>query len=489
MTRVSLTQYLALIVPFFLAACTTVGPDYRIPDQAAIQRSEVATAFESAQAAAYTSGTLPAQWWRLYNDATLNKLIAKALAANTDLRIAAANLAHARGALEEAAMAGIPVMSAVASPAYGRASAAAKGLNTPLANGWSHDAGAAISYQLDLFGQIARGIEAAEANAEAYQAAYDLARITVAAETVKAYVAICATGKQITVARKSVHLQTQSVETTQRLLHAGRGTPLDVRRARSQLEQLRAAIPPLQAQHRLALHRLAMLSGETPNAFVKELAACEQIPHLASPIPVGDGAALLRRRPDIRQAERNLAAATARIGIATAALYPNITLGLSGGSTGPMSTLGDDHAFRWSLGPLISWTIPNTGTARSRIRQSEASAAAALATFDGVVLNALQETESALTLYARELDRHADLEKARDHSREAANMAEKLYRHGRSDFMTSLDASRTLASTESLLAASAAQLGRYQVALFLALGGGWEKTPPLSGTHEAPPRP
>jgi outer membrane protein TolC len=200
-------------------------------------------------------------------------------------------------------------------------------------------------------------------------------------------------------------------------------------------------------------------------------------------IPVGDGAALLKRRPDIRQAERNLHAATARIGVATADLYPNITLGASFGSIGMIPGIGDANTWHYALGPLISWSLPATSSARSRIAQAKAGTAGALAHFDGVVLNALRETESALTVYARELDRNALLAAARDQSALAADQADKLYRFGRADFLTKLDADRTLASAESAVAASDAQLATDQVSLFLALGGGWESS--RARGHEA----
>ena len=263
----------------------------------------------------------------------------------------------------------------------------------------------------------------------------------------------------------------------ERLTALGRGTTLDIARAKAQFEKLRAALPPLQAQQKGALYRLAVLTGDVPNALPATIGQCRQPPQLTQPIPVSDGAGLLRRRPDIRQAERSLAGATARIGVATAELYPGINIGLSAGSTGPMSKLGETHAFRWSLGPLISWTLPNTSTARSRIAQAEAGTQAALAKFDATVLNALRETENALTVYARELDRNAMLKAARNQSANAAQQANRLYRAGRTDFLTALDAERTLASDESALAASTAKLASDQIAVFLALGGGWEQKP------------
>jgi outer membrane protein TolC len=195
---------------------------------------------------------------------------------------------------------------------------------------------------------------------------------------------------------------------------------------------------------------------------------------VTAPIPVGDGKALLRRRPDIRQAERTLAGATARIGVATAELYPSINLGLSAGSIGLIPGIGDANTWHYGLGPLISWNLPATSSAHVHIAQAEAGTAASLARFDSVVLNALRETESALTVYARELDRNAALKASRDQSALASTQADKLYRFGRADFLTKLDADRVLASADSAVAASDAQLATDQVAVFLALGGGWE---------------
>src|SRR5690606_38262973 len=218
-------------------------------------------------------------------------------------------------------------------------------------------------------------------DAQAAQAAYDAARVTVAAETARAYADLCAAGMQLDSARHSVQVQQQSVDAVRRLLAAGRGTTLDVARARSPLEQLQAELPPFQAGQRTALYRLAALTGHAPAELPQGLLACVRPPRLAQAIPVGDGAALLRRRPDIRQAERSLAAATARIGVATADLYPKISLGLSGASAGPAALFGEPGTFSWSVGPLISWTLPNTGAAQARIAQAEASTKGALARF------------------------------------------------------------------------------------------------------------
>ncbi|MCZ4052821.1 TolC family protein [Oxalobacter sp. OxGP1] len=472
-------KLLSCLVPLLacsvLTGCMTVGPDYKIPENATVNQPDAAKPFAAAETGTYVQEPLPEHWWKLYDDPVLTSLIEKALVANTDLRVAAANLARARAVLEEVEMGTVPTVDVEVAPKFGRNSAAADGLPERYPDRWSHDSGINISYQLDLFGKIARGIEAASADTEAAQAAYDLARITIAADTAKAYADACSSAYRVKIAEHSADLQKQFLDTTTQLTVAGRGTAMDISRASAQHEALRAAIPPLKAQQKLALYRLAVLTGELPNTLVDTVGQCSKPPQLSQPIPVGDGATLLRRRPDIRQAERQMAAASAQIGVATADLYPSINLGLSGGMTSRFSSFGDNNTFRWGIGPLITWTLPNTGTARSRIKQAEAEHQAAFARFDATVLNALRETESALTTYARELDRNAALKAARDQSALANDQARRLYRHGRIDFLSTLDSERTLAADESAYAASTAKLVDDQISVFLALGGGWEQ--------------
>jgi len=468
--------FLPLMLSAALAGCAAVGPDYQVPAGSAATRPSAQAPFAEAREGVFQRDQVPGHWWRLYNDPVLDGLVEKALAANTDLRVASANLERAQAAVRETQAQQQPSLGVNASPTFGHVSGIqelAPGIDPP--NRWSYSAGASMSYQLDLFGQIRRAVEAAGADAQSAQAAYDATRVTVAAETTRAYANLCSAGMQLASAEHSVKVKQESLDAVSRLQRAGRGTALDVTRARSQLEQLRANLPPFQAQQRTALYRLAALTGQTPAEIPTTLLQCAAAPQLSQTIPVGDGAALLRRRPDIRQAERTLAAATARIGVATADLYPKITLGLSGASGGPAAMFGDRGTFSWSVGPLISWTLPNTGAVQARIAEAEANTKAAVARFDASVLNALRETESALVVYARQLDRQAALQAARDQAAQAASQARQLFQYGKTDYLTVLDAERTLASSESALAAGQAELSNDQIAVFLALGGGWEK--------------
>ena len=448
-----------------------VGPNYRSPAPEAPAQAP----FLSAQSPAFTPDHPPGRWWSLFADPVLDRLVEEALSNNTDLRIAVANLGRARAVLRETRSGLFPSATANASATYQRQSGDQLGFQGVATEGWSYDAGIDASYQIDLFGRIRRAIQATRAEVGAAQAAVDVSRITVAAETARAYADACAAGRQLAVARETLRIQEQTFDLTRRRVEGGRGTALETGQAGALLEQVRATVPTLEAQRQTALFRLSVMTGRPPANFPREVAACQSAPALARPIPVGDGAALLARRPDVRQAERELAAATARIGVATAALYPSVTLGGSiGTSATSFSGLGSGDSFRFSLGPLISWEFTNLFVGRARIAQAEAGAQRALANFDGTWLKALQETESALIRYAREIDRREALRRGRAQSAEAARIARLRFDSGRESFQVVLDAERSQAAIEGELARSEAQLSDYLVSLFLALGGGWQ---------------
>ncbi|UXH80972.1 efflux transporter outer membrane subunit [Roseateles amylovorans] len=477
-----------LTAALVLAGCATApkGPDYQVPAAAAALKPRASEGFVEQQRAAdegpradrpapFDATPLPAHWWRLFQDARLDALVEKALAHNTDLRQAAANLERVQ-AMESEVMGGDkPTIGINGGPSYGHPSGLSmlkKDFVPP--DTYRYSAGVSLSYQLDLFGQIRRAIESSHASTEAAAAALDLVKVNVAAGTARAYAEACATGQRLETARQSLALQQEAMTLTERLQRAGRVGEMDAARARSQWQQLQAALPPLLAQRQSALYRLATLTGDLPEDFPHDLAECHVAPHVAGTLPVGDGAALLRRRPDIRQAERELHAATARIGVAIADRYPKISLGLSAGSAGTMAGLGRSDTLSWSLGPLISWTLPNNGVADARIAQAEASTRQVAARFDGVVLTALRETETALNQYARELDRRDALKASRDSAAVVAAQARRLYQGGKVGYLDALDAERALATSDAALAASEATLVDEQVQLFLALGGGWE---------------
>lgn len=452
-----------------LTGCA-VGPNYVAP----LPDAPAQTPFMGSTDTSFAVQEPPAEWWTLFNAPVLDRLIQEALAANTDLRVAAANLEQARAVLGETRSQRLPSTTLSGGGSYGRTSGAAAGLPGAGPEGETYDIGFEVGYQVDLFGRIRRGIEAGRADVGAAQASYDVARITVVAETARAYADACSTGRQLTVARETLRLQEDTFAITRRIVDAGRGSDLELSQAAALLEQTRSSIPSLEGERRAALFRLAVLTGKPPAEFPADVADCDTVPQVSSTIPVGDGATLLARRPDVRAAERRLASATARVGVATAELYPSISLGGSIGSTaGSGDDLFSNRGLRFSLGPLISWSFPNIGAARARLAQAEAGADGALATFDGAWLDALQETESALARYAAERDRLTILTRGSEQSAQAARLAGLRYEAGAESFLTVLDAQRTLASAQAQQATSEAELSSRTIGLFLALGGGW----------------
>jgi multidrug efflux system outer membrane protein len=453
-----------------LSACTTVGPDHVAPvAPASAEASFVAGGF-----AAVAPDEVPGRWWQLYEDPMLDRLVGEALAANKDIAVATANLAVARAALRGARADRLPSTTIGAGASYGRSPEIGRGAGQD-AEDWTFDTGLDVGYEIDLFGRVRRGVEAARSDAEAAAAARDVVRVAVAAETARAYADIQSTTERLEVARHTVELLDQTVTLTDKRFQAGRTSRLDVARATALRDQQRALLPSLEAARDAAGFRLATLTGRTPRELPQDIGASGRIPRLSRPIPVGDGRALLARRPDVREAERRLAASTARIGVATADLYPRISLG---GSIGSTSTgLGDLFGagpLRWLLGSLLSWSFPNGEPVRARIEGAEAESAAALARFDGTILRALEETETALSAYGHELERRTALQSARDQAEIAARISRAQLREGRADFLVVLDAERTLAETEFELAAADARIANAQVDLFRALGGGWQ---------------
>jgi len=451
-----------------LSACAA-GPDYVAPTPPPASSGP----FISADNAAFSTEAAAQDWWRLYEDPVLDGLIKDALAANTDIRVAVARLEKARASLRGQLGNRLPQTSISAGSTYGRSPAIQRmpGMD---AENWSVDAGLSVSYEVDLFGRVSRGVEAARGDAAAAEADANAVRVAVVADTTRAYADAASGAARLAVARNIVALLDRSLDLTKKRHEAGLATSLDIARIAALRDQRAADIPSIEADRQAALFRLATLTGRVP-ADLPEIAAQRNVSlEIAKAIPVGDGTALLARRPDIRAAERRLSADTARIGVATADLYPRITLGGSIGSTGPdIADAFGAGPLRWLLGPLISWTFPNQTATRARIAGAKADSQAALATFDGTVLRALEETETALATYARSLERRTALKAARDQAEAAAKITRAQQKEGAIDSLQWLDTERTFTETEAALAQQDSVVSQRQIDLFRALGGGW----------------
>lgn len=470
-------KFAAILLPLLAAACK-VGPNFAAPQTPPL----AAGAF---QTTAPGLSTAPAEdkWWRIYEDPALDALIQRALIANTDLRIARANLTRAQAVVREARAGRLPQGETTAGAQYGSAQ------NAQMPGGsdtqWTFTAGLGLNWELDLFGRIGRTIEAARADRDAVEATRDRVALTVAAETARAYVDACALAESIAVARSSADIAGRQLSLLRERERAGALARLDTERSATALANIRAELPTLEGRRRAALFELAALLGVTPSEVPAEAQACARAPRALLPIPVGDGQALLARRPDVREAERKLAADTARIGVATADLYPRISLGGSGNFFRNDTVQGSD-SFTFGLGPLVSWSFPSIAVGRTRIAQAEATTQASLAAFDGTVLTALKEVEQVLSYYAAEGDRNARLREAVGHADAAFRLADQRYRAGSSGLFEQLDALRELTAARSALASSDQQLGSRRIDVFKALGGGWADLPPLPAAISSP---
>ena len=465
-----------------LAGCA-VGPRYHQPSTPAASSGAFA-----APSQGVAMQPPPDRWWELYQDPAIDALVQQALVHNTDLRIAAANLAQARGALLQARAAQLPATQTGVGANYGVSS------NQVVVDSidakrpkpvWYYTAQFDASYEVDLWGRVRHVVEAARQDVQAVAAAQDVVRVTVAAETTRAYVDACAYAEQIAVARRSLEVVTQTWRITEQQLKLGTASDFDLARAATLVEQTRATIPPLEDQRRASLYQLAVLTGQPPEKIDAAAAQCVRPPQLAAPLPVGDGADLLKRRPDVREAERMLASDVSRVGIAVASLYPTISLG--GGAGGGSTNLGQMFApqnLSYNVGPLISWSFPNLVAQAGQVAQAKAAASGALAQFDGTVLKALQDTETALSAYAGELDRHKALQAAHDQATLAFKLAGVRYQGGEASFLDVLTTEQTLVSADQALAASDQALASDQVSLFKALGGGWQAAPKAAAQND-----
>ena len=447
-----------------LAGCAA-GPDHA-PPQASLESAFVMPAATGEPAAAF---------WRGFADPVLDALIADAVAANADVRLAQARLQEAR------ALAGEADANRLPSVALGAGAGRGNELGLPIDNYLTASGG--FNWELDFFGRARRASEAAAAQVQAGEAGVLAAQRLVGAEVATQYLGLRALQQRLVVAQESLVNQRE----TQRIVRAradlGRGTPLDVARANALVESTEASLPALQGAIERSALRIATLAGRTPRATLALLAEAKPLPSLpavgAEALAAGTPQGLLERRPDIRVAERQLAAATASVGVARADLYPRISLvGLLGFTSTRAAELFESAGRNTNLGASLSWTALDFGRVRNRIGASEARAQAALVQWEQTVQLALEETEGALSQYTRSVQQSARLENAARESAEAARLARVRYEAGAADLLTVLDAERTaLAARDALVQSQQGTLSSL-VAVYRALGGGWALASP-----------
>ena len=475
------THIVGVLGAILLVGCT-VGPNYQQP------QTGVPDTFAAAHEAPSTrpttqvvSTTQPAPtvsdaWWRSFNDPILDALIDEAARANLDLRAAEARVREARAARGVVSADWWP--DVVGGAGYSR-SKGSENLGTSGLPGAGEemdlwDARFDALWELDVFGRTRRGVEAADADIAASIADRNDVLLTLLAEVARNYVELRGFQRQIDIASENMRSQQGTLELTQAKFRAGLTSDLDVARAEAQVATTASQIPALQAAATQAIHRLSVLLGQQPAALYEQLTPPSMIPAPPPEIPVGLPSELLRRRPDIRRAERSLAAATARIGVATADLFPRFTIsGALGLQSDTFKSWGDSASSFWSIGPGVSVPIFNAGRLRSNVAVQRARTDQALAAYEQTVLNSLEEVESALVAYRKEYIRRASLERAVTANQRAVALSQQLYDRGLSTFLDVLDAQRALYVTQDELVRSDALVSSNAVALFKTLGGGW----------------
>ena len=505
-----------VLIALALAGCN-VGPDYRPP-----QTTLPTDWSEKIAGGATTQPVAVVQWWKTFNDPVLDALVHRAVQSNLDLRIAASRIREARAQRRIVVSGEWPTINA--SGSYQRTKGSENsGFANAAALGGSNATGGAgttaipatgfnpaifsaerslwqlgfdASWELDVFGGIRRAVEAADADiGTAIEGRRDVL-VSLLAEVAANYLDLRGIQQQIDITTANVKSQQDTVELTRTRFNAGLTGELDVVRAEAQVATTAAILPILQTSARRAIHRIGVLTGQLPGSLSDELSKVSPMPPTPPAIPVGLPSDLLRRRADIRRAERQLAAATARIGVATADLFPKFTLtGGIGLQSDKAKSLFNSSSNFWSIGPGVRLPIFDRGRIRARIRVEDERTSQSLDLYENTVLLAMEEVENSLVSYAHQQTRRQSLANAVKANRRAVDLAKKLYtsglaRPGFPGFLDVLDAQRTLYISEEQLVISERAVATDLVALYKALGGGWEDsdTPPNQQTPKEAPQ-
>lgn len=457
-----------------LTACTTVGPDYEEPGV------EVPDSWHTAAVAGLEEGEADLQtWWQVFDDPLLNDLVRRSADGNLDLRAAIWRVEEARAL--RGAVAGAQKPQVEFSGEAARSQASDNGALGAVAPAEGFDAGNLFNagfgamWEIDVFGRIRRQVEAADASAQATIEAYRDVLVSLYAETALAYVSVRTAQERMRIAHANVEGQEKTLTLTRDRFAAGLVSALDVAQAESNLANTYSLIPVIEGDLDRAMNRLAVLLGEHPGALHAELAAEVPIPTEPPDVALGLPVELLRQRPDVRRAERELAAQTARIGVATADLYPSFGLsGFLGVEAVSGGDLLDGDSVTWGVGLPIRWNIFSGGRIRSQIRAEEARTQQLLAGYEQTVLNALEESENAMVAYEKQIQRRERLSQSVEATQRSLDLVLTQYRAGITDFQNVLDTQRTLLLREDEMAVAEGVVISNLVRLYRALGGGWD---------------
>ena len=480
--RTSIRKFsVAMLALLLLAAGCAVGPNYEKPDLAAPAGWK-----EAQQTGVDVRVAELARWWSAFNDPLLDSLVERAFRSNLDLRLAEARIREARATRTVTATGAWPTVDVSGSYTRNRASENAIGSPTqgavvaPSGGRENLDqdlyrSGFDANWEIDVFGGVRRSVEAADATIEATVEDRRDVLVTLLGEVARNYIDLRGFQRQLAVARANLKTQQDTLELTRVRFQAGLASDLDVAQQEAQVNTTASQIPTLESSLKQAAYGLDVLLGSQPGALWNEVAKEAEIPGLPPEVLVGLPSDLLRRRPDIRRAERQLAAATAQVGAATADLFPKFFLtGVAGLQSVSASDWINGGSRFWSIGPRITWPVFDAGRIRANIEIRNAQQEQAVTQYEKSILSALRDVETALVNYANEQARYRSLTEAVAANRRAVAMANELYVRGLNDFLNVLDTQRSLYVTESALAQSQATMAINLVALYKALGGGWE---------------
>ena len=523
MIRLNAVMLVLPVSGCLLVGCA-VGPDYRSPEMHTPEAWDQGAEFNS------SDGDIQ-QWWHVFNDDTLTSLIARAAQGNLDLRMAVLRIRQARAIRGVAAGELLPSLSGRSSYERGKASAngqfgatpaapgagrqfaetvtrgaatsaiaqgitsaapGASALASPLASGITglvpqrtglsdtpetdlFSSGFDASWELDIFGGIRRNIEAAHDDVDVAVEDYHAVLVSLFGEVATTYIDLRTLQAEIATTKRNIELQRETLALTQSQLRYKLGSELEVQQAATNLSTTESQLPLLEADFATAIYRLSVLIGREPTALKNELIAMQVIPQTPGEVFVGVPADVLRRRPDIRASERRLAAETARIGVATADLYPRFTLsGTFGFEASSFDHVVDSRSVAYGLGPSVRWNIFDGLRNLNRIAAQEDTAHQAYVAYEQAVLIALQDVESSMVYYKQEQARREALKQATDNARRTVDLAQTRYEDGLTDFQDVVDAERTLVDLETALVRSEGQVAVNLVSLYKALGGGWK---------------
>lgn len=469
----------AVAASLLMAAGCTVGPDYKRPTDVpapSVWASPTTrpTSVPTSQVSVPSTQTVTAaRWWTRFNDPTLDQLIDESIKSNLDVKQSEARIREARAARGITSAGLYPNVGSSAQMSRSRASAVGTGADIKPGN--FYQAGFDASWEIDVFGGTRRGIEAADADIIAAVEDRRDVLVSLTAEVATNYLDLRGFQRRIAIAKNNLGLQQHNADLTRRRFDAGVVSGLDVANAEAQMAATSSQIPVLEQSARQAIYSLSVLLGKEPGALTPELSTDSPIPTTPPAVPVGLPSDLLRRRPDIRRSEAQLHAATARVGIATADLYPKFSLTGSFGTEGRKAKdLGNwDNRF-WNIGPSVSWPVFDAGRIRSSIAVQNAITEQAVLTYTQTILTALADVENALTAYAKEQQHREALVRTVVAYRRALDLATRLYNNGQTDFLNVIAAQGSLFSAEDSLVQSDRTVAANLVALYKALGGGWE---------------